>query len=260
MVITVSDGVLVAEVVKHIFPKMVDVHNYSPANSTPQKMQNWLLLNRKVFRQLRFELSEDIVRQLSNAKQGLIERVLFMLRTRLERLLWEQQQQATIKMYENERPEADQSLPKTTPRKVDLKPAGTRPNQGVGYKGMSKAPQDEMVPLLLLEEKEQEVLAKNETIQILQAKIKRLEHLLHLKDIRIEDLQQRLESMRATGKRWLSWLLEFQALGTWLRDLLCKLQCQQPWVKSLHEPLARDQHPVYLLFRLGFGYWANGCD
>ena len=58
-----------------------------------------------------------------------------------------------------------------------------------------------MVPLLLLEEKEQEVLAKNETIQILQAKIKRLEHLLHLKDIRIEDLQQRLESMRATGKR-----------------------------------------------------------
>ena len=203
MFITVSDGVLVAEVVKHAFPRMVDVHNYSPANSTPQKMQNWFLLNRKVFKQLRFELSEDVVRQLSNAKVGLIERVLFMLRTRLERVAWEHQQQQAMKAYENERPEADQiSMPKTTPRKVtNTKAAAAHTNAGQGYKGLSKAPQDETVPLILLEEKEQEVLAKNETIHILQAKIKRLEHLLHLKDIRIEDLQQRLESLRATGKR-----------------------------------------------------------
>lgn len=37
--------------------------------------------------------------------------------------------------------------------------------------------------------------------QILNAKIKRMEHLLHLKDIRIEDLQARLEVSRPTGKR-----------------------------------------------------------
>lgn len=196
---TVADGVLVAEVVKSAFPKMIDVHNYSAANATPQKMQNWLLLNRKVFRQMRFELSEEVVRQISNAKQGIIERVLFMLRTRMERMTWEQQQQQVMQLHENERPEADQnSLSKPSPRKLDAKMSVAR--GGGGLKG-TKAPQDETVPLLLLEEKEQEVLAKNETIQILQAKIKRLEHLLHLKDIRIEDLQQRLESTRATGKR-----------------------------------------------------------
>nr|KAG5704086.1 hypothetical protein BaRGS_017590 [Batillaria attramentaria] len=35
-------------------------------------------------------------------------------------------------------------------------------------------------------------MAKDETIRILYAKLKRLEHLLHLKDLRIEDLESRL--------------------------------------------------------------------
>lgn len=41
-------------------------------------------------------------------------------------------------------------------------------------------------------------------VQILQAKIHRLEHLIHLKDVRIDDLQGRVESMRPTGqfRRW----------------------------------------------------------
>lgn len=35
--------------------------------------------------------------------------------------------------------------------------------------------------------------------QILQAKINRMEHLIHLKDVRIDDLQNRVETMRPTG-------------------------------------------------------------
>ena len=41
--------------------------------------------------------------------------------------------------------------------------------------------------------------------QILQAKINRMEHLIHLKDVRIDDLQNRVETMRPTGnlvRRW----------------------------------------------------------
>ena len=192
-----------AEVVKHVFPKLVDVHNYSAANATPQKMQNWFLLNRKVFKHLEFELSEDIIRQLSNAQIGVIERLLYMLRTRMERMQYEKQMKAELRAFENDRTEVDQNtLRKVSPRRDVKKAAAPRSiigAKGAGFKG--KNPQDEMVPLLMLEEKEQEVLAKTETIQILQAKIKRLEHLLHLKDIRIEDLQSRLESTRATGKR-----------------------------------------------------------
>ena len=37
--------------------------------------------------------------------------------------------------------------------------------------------------------------------QILNAKVSRLEHLIHLKDQRIDDLQARIESMRPTGIR-----------------------------------------------------------
>ncbi|CAF3997010.1 unnamed protein product, partial [Rotaria magnacalcarata] len=43
---------------------------------------------------------------------------------------------------------------------------------------------------------EQECIAKEEQIQILQAKIRRLEHLLHLKDIRVDDLADKLDQTR----------------------------------------------------------------
>jgi len=43
------------------------------------------------------------------------------------------------------------------------------------------------------------LLAKDETIQILQAKIRRLDHLLQLKDIRIEDLQTRLAQLSSSS-------------------------------------------------------------
>ena len=38
--------VLCAEVISHHFPKLVDLHNYTPASSTKQKEDNWRLLNR----------------------------------------------------------------------------------------------------------------------------------------------------------------------------------------------------------------------
>lgn len=40
-------AVMAAEVVKYFFPKLVDLHNYVPANSTRQKFTNWSLLNRQ---------------------------------------------------------------------------------------------------------------------------------------------------------------------------------------------------------------------
>lgn len=43
-----SDGILVAEIVKHFIPRLVELHNYASANSTNQKLNNWQTLNRKV--------------------------------------------------------------------------------------------------------------------------------------------------------------------------------------------------------------------
>ncbi|CAI9570335.1 unnamed protein product, partial [Staurois parvus] len=49
---------------------------------------------------------------------------------------------------------------------------------------------------LLLEEKDLELLALQETVQILQMKVQRLEHLVQLKDLRIEDLTRHLNKQR----------------------------------------------------------------
>lgn len=40
-------AVLAAELVAHYFPKLVELHNYSSANSLRQKLYNWATLNRK---------------------------------------------------------------------------------------------------------------------------------------------------------------------------------------------------------------------
>ena len=37
--------VLVAEIVKSFYPKLVDLHNYSAANGIAQKVYNWETLN-----------------------------------------------------------------------------------------------------------------------------------------------------------------------------------------------------------------------
>lgn len=37
-----------AELVHHFFPRLVELHNYSPAHNSVQKMYNWATLNQKV--------------------------------------------------------------------------------------------------------------------------------------------------------------------------------------------------------------------
>lgn len=39
---------MLAEVIQHYFPKLVQLHNYSAANSTKQKMYNWSTLSREL--------------------------------------------------------------------------------------------------------------------------------------------------------------------------------------------------------------------
>jgi hypothetical protein len=79
--------VLVAEVVKHFLPKLVDLHNYTPANSVVQKTGNWTTLNRKVFCKLSFGVPENVVKGVVNAKPGVIEFVLNNLRVKIEKYM-----------------------------------------------------------------------------------------------------------------------------------------------------------------------------
>ncbi|XP_067656941.1 sperm flagellar protein 1-like [Haliotis asinina] len=211
-----SDGVLVAEVVKHYLPHFVDLHNYPPANSTQQKLCNWFMLNRKVFDKMNFQLSEDVIRSVAGCKPGVIEKVMLMVRTKIDLARHQMQKNKQIagmmvagpgrsSRLSSDKPEVDQNMA-MLPQAVRLPKAKTGPGVAANagpYKG-SKGKgfvDNDVVPRILLEEKEQECLAKDETIQILQAKVRRLEHLIHLKDIRIDDLQNKIEATRPTGRR-----------------------------------------------------------
>ncbi|KAK3094411.1 hypothetical protein FSP39_001445 [Pinctada imbricata] len=207
-----ADGVPVAEIVKNVFPQAVEMHNFSPCSAADKKTNNWRTLNRKVFKRFNFEVDNDLIEGIVACKPGLIEKFLIYLRIKLNRAEWERQRQPPpVKKKhgrpESDKPEADQYV--GTP--------GRSKGQVKGTKGHTKGPElwqeptkgrtirdpmeADVVPRLVFEEKAQENLAKDETIKILQAKCNRLEHLIHLKDMRIDDLQNRVEEMRPTGFR-----------------------------------------------------------
>ncbi|XP_067876734.1 sperm flagellar protein 1 isoform X1 [Heterodontus francisci] len=217
-----SDGVMVAEVVKHFLPKLVEIHNYIPANSTQQKLSNWQILNRKIFSKLHFHIPEDILKKLVKSSPGIIEPVLYMLRQKIEEEL------NNIQDVENYSTGADRSFLDYAPSNMHLF-ANERQSQPEmcynSHKQRSFAEQySHLDPeiCLLLEEKEQALLALRETVEstvgipkgnpmlrilfagstiatILQMKVQRLEHLVQLKDLRIEDLTRHLQKHKSKG-------------------------------------------------------------
>ncbi|KAG3262905.1 sperm flagellar 1, transcript variant X3 [Ictidomys tridecemlineatus] len=95
-----SDGVLVAEVIKFYFPKMVEMHNYVPANSLQQKLSNWGHLNRKVLNKLNFSVPDDVMRKIAQCTPGVVELVLIPLKQRLEeRQRRRKQGSGSLQMY-----------------------------------------------------------------------------------------------------------------------------------------------------------------
>uniref|UniRef100_A0A3Q0S019 Sperm flagellar 1 n=1 Tax=Amphilophus citrinellus TaxID=61819 RepID=A0A3Q0S019_AMPCI len=82
-----SDAVMAAEVVKHFFPKLVDLHNYVPASSTQQKLSNWKLLNRKVFSKLNFHVPEETLKKITLSTAGAVVPVLSALREKIDKKL-----------------------------------------------------------------------------------------------------------------------------------------------------------------------------
>ncbi|KAL8000669.1 putative calponin domain, CH domain superfamily [Plasmopara halstedii] len=78
-----SDGILAAEVVAYYFPKLVQMHNYSAANSVKQKQYNWNTLNGKVFRRLHISLSKLDIDDLVQCRSGAIEHLLVKLQIKI---------------------------------------------------------------------------------------------------------------------------------------------------------------------------------
>ncbi|KAM6267040.1 sperm flagellar protein 1 isoform 2-T2 [Spheniscus humboldti] len=190
-----SDGVLAAEVVKFFFPAMVQLHSYVPASSTPQKLTNWGHLNRKVLSKLNFSIPDDVIWQVVQCRPGMVEQVLLLLRQKIE----EKQKQSKAPgvraaLEEVSYLETGYSKAKSgaggggyaqeSPRAAGVKKS---------HHGCAQPPPGDAAVRLQLAEREQALLLAQETIQILQLKVGRLEQLLHLKNVRIDDLSRRLQ-------------------------------------------------------------------
>ncbi|XP_068130180.1 sperm flagellar protein 1 [Hyperolius riggenbachi] len=195
-----SDGVLTAEVVKFYFPKLVEMHNYVPANSAQQKISNWTTLNKKVLSKMSFSVPDDVVRKIVQCSPGVVELVLNSLRQKIE----EKQKQAS----------GDNSQEMTSPRPeptnhtepghstkqksngTESSPRGASKGEYHGSKqhqGYAQAASPDNSFRIQLAEKEQALMAAQENIQVLQAKVRRMEQLLQLKNVRIDDLTRRLQ-------------------------------------------------------------------
>ena len=79
-----SDGVLLAEIIKHTLPKLVDMHNYSQAHSVSQKSYNWNTLNVKVLKKLGLNLTKKEIDAVVNMEPDAIEKVLIAAKYHVE--------------------------------------------------------------------------------------------------------------------------------------------------------------------------------
>lgn len=71
-----SDGVLVAEIFKSYYPKLVEIHNYPAAHSVNQKKYNWNTLTQKVFKKLNFNCKKNEIDDVINCKPMAIQHFL----------------------------------------------------------------------------------------------------------------------------------------------------------------------------------------
>jgi hypothetical protein len=71
-----NDGVLLAEMIKYHYPKLVELHNYPSASSTKQKLSNWNTLNNKVLKKLGLKISNEEINNVMNSKPNAIENLL----------------------------------------------------------------------------------------------------------------------------------------------------------------------------------------
>ncbi|KAK9786385.1 hypothetical protein WJX73_004933 [Symbiochloris irregularis] len=105
-----ADGVLVAEVVRHHCPRIVDLHNYSGAHSLDAKLYNWKTLNHKVFKRLGFVVARGECEAVCTGEPGAVERVLKLIKVKLAEQLEPQTPPSTTQRLSPTRSTAQQPV------------------------------------------------------------------------------------------------------------------------------------------------------
>ena len=196
-----ADGVLVAEIVSHYFPRLVELHNYSAANSYAQKIYNWNTLNTKVFRKLGFTAQKQELDELCNCHAQAAEKLLKQLQIKMAKY-------GARKAAAGEdaaaptgggSPPYEDAAAAARPAfdgQGGARAAGARAAARAAAAPRAAAPPPSQQEGLreLLAEKDQSIQELRETVDILEIKISKLEQLVRLKDSKIATLQAKLQA------------------------------------------------------------------
>uniref|UniRef100_A0A7R9VBL5 Calponin-homology (CH) domain-containing protein n=1 Tax=Chlamydomonas euryale TaxID=1486919 RepID=A0A7R9VBL5_9CHLO len=195
-----SDGVLMAEVVHHFFPKIVELHNYSSANGTQQKMYNWNTLSQKVFKRMGFTLSKEDMDAMCNCQPGAVERVLKLMKVKIAKCCDEGLAGTIVDTPKHvASPTPQQYTSASPPPQPMVAPRHTKqhaPSSGPGHAAPQMSIQSRM-PAAHGEEVHdlrETVSELKETNEILETKVRKLEQLVRLKDAKIQTLMAKLQA------------------------------------------------------------------
>ncbi|GLI60970.1 hypothetical protein VaNZ11_003224 [Volvox africanus] len=195
-----SDGVLMAEVIHHFYPKIVELHNYSSANGLQQKMYNWNTMNAKVFKRLGFMVSKQDCEACCNCKPGAVERVLKLIKVKIAKFKEENgdavpgavpatmQGPEQVHMYHPHHHQQAMGMVMTRSQG----PGGPGGPMPMGVMAPLAAKMNAAMAPEILAEKDATIAELRETNQILETKVRKLEQLVRLKDAKIQTLMKRL--------------------------------------------------------------------
>lgn len=176
-----SDAIPMAEILKHHFPKLVDLHNYSPKNAFAHKLSNWEILNRRVLHKLKINLSAQEMEQLAKATPGAVEKLLSAIKAKTD-----QNKPSGDACNTNEKIFYLENDNNFTSRETIVP---------VKIKNGTKTLDRKMVPNEMFDQMQRDIVNKQELINTLKGKVDHLENILKIKDERIKDLTQQLQTI-----------------------------------------------------------------
>ncbi|OQS03519.1 sporangia induced sperm flagellar protein [Thraustotheca clavata] len=205
-----SDGILTAEVIAYYFPKLVQMHNYSSANSVTQKQYNWNTLNNKVLRKLGYQLTKREIDDIVQCKAGAVEEFLSKLQIKIANYRLKRGSQQEANEPSNE-PGGSSPIDK---KQSELRDADAKEYRDdlLSFNKLASPISTDSYPIAIsnilggksdtvinelrsqLNEKDTIIDEQKETIQILEQKIQKLEQLVRLKDGKIQTLVAKLRT------------------------------------------------------------------
>lgn len=150
------------------------------------KKSNWHVLNKKVLSHFGLDLPDVIIAGISNCKPGLIEVLLYNLRLKIDEELELKDKYDEDKGY----------LPKRQTSISFLTDKPSKSRQSSLSQSKKNLNSKNEITLLDYEEIKQEFFEQEELIEVLHAKVRRLEYILGLKEKRIEELKTHLQDDR----------------------------------------------------------------